>query len=762
MGQFSRSKNPLTSAEESGLSLEIKDSLALLRHTYPSSNIRCYNYDDEVAIAMDLKIAKPNRAVLFNKIEPVLLKLNKKNYPFSAPKFYSDRTDFPSENIPHINPVTEGQPYWICLFRGSADDWYAQHNIVDAVERLRTWLSDAAAYNLNKTGDDFEQTRVDKAGHFLMFPEKDAIDKIKNYWKNNNSESGYFILLNFQEPDLEPHDFSKKRFQRQIVFLDSDFEELEKRQKNFKDDENGIAGLVFFSAESDNDDRYITRLPSNLKELTEWASYRKINLKIVLEDFISSPLKKNSIIPIVFAIKRPRKVINHLSDLEFISFFIFPTLAGDKYEFQENSIVDNASLIQKNSLALAARLSGYPADVEYNDMHYIGLGAVGSKIALHFAKSGILPKSLIDPDISLPHNNIRNGLINLFGLKIDKLESDIKLMYHDDPITHNITKFPETILNVLENNKNLLSNNSSIIVDSTASFGVENLLVKKLNPASARYARVELTEKGDIGFLRVDGASKNPRMDDLMMEVYSQALNDQKLSEWLIENKESRTQHSDLDEIYLGLNCSSDTLIMPDDKVSLHGAAASVGLRSVLHNKIENGLIQITHLTDKIGLQTNTKIYEIQPVLAVQCDNQPQWQLRFKHSLEELLLNELNTNRPNETGGIFIGRINQSAKIIYVTQIITAPPDSVKSAYYFTRGIEGLTSKVDEIRNNSGGMLDYVGEWHTHPSGSAKLSLTDRDAIRIIRKELDPIRYPTCVTIINGTKIHPYIFTDYE
>ncbi|WP_431241489.1 hypothetical protein ACQ9BO_15570 [Flavobacterium sp. P21] len=385
--------------------------------------------------------------------------------------------------------------------------------------------------------------------------------------------------------------------------------------------------VLFFSAESDNDDRYITRLPSNLKELTEWASYRKINLKIVLEDFISSPLKKNSIIPIVFAIKRPRKVINHLSDLEFISFFIFPTLAGDKYEFQENSIVENASLIQKNSLALAARLSGYPADVEYNDMHYIGLGAVGSKIALHFAKSGILPKSLIDPDISLPHNNIRNGLINLFGLKIDKLESDIKLMYHDDPITHNITKFPETILNVLENNKNLLSNNSSIIIDSTASFGVENLLVKKLNPASARYARVELTEKGDIGFLRIDGASKNPRMDDLMMEVYSQALNDQKLSEWLIENKESRTQHSDMDEIYLGLNCSSDTLIMPDDKVSLHGAAASVGLRSVLHNKIENGLIQITHLTDKIGLQTNRKIYEIQPVLAVQCNNQPQWRL---------------------------------------------------------------------------------------------------------------------------------------
>ncbi|WP_431241488.1 hypothetical protein ACQ9BO_15565 [Flavobacterium sp. P21] len=52
-------------------------------------------------------------------------------------------------------------------------------------------------------------------------------------------------------------------------------------------------------------------------------------------------------------------------------------------------------------------------------------------------------------------------------------------------------------------------------------------------------------------------------------------------------------------------------------------------------------------------------------------------------------------------------------------------------------------------------MLDYVGEWHTHPSGSAKLSLTDRDAIRIIRKELDPIRYPTCVTIINGKKFTP-------
>ena len=59
-------------------------------------------------------------------------------------------------------------------------------------------------------------------------------------------------------------------------------------------------------------------------------------------------------------------------------------------------------------------------------------------------------------------------------------------------------------------------------------------------------------------------------------------------------------------------------------------------------------------------------------------------------------------------------------------------------------------------------MLDYVGEWHTHPTGSAKLSPTDREAISIIRKELDPVKYPTCVTIINGTKIHPYIFTNYE
>jgi integrative and conjugative element protein (TIGR02256 family) len=300
-----------------------------------------------------------------------------------------------------------------------------------------------------------------------------------------------------------------------------------------------------------------------------------------------------------------------------------------------------------------------------------------------------------------------------------------------------------------------------LIIDSTASFGVENYLIKKLKNTGARYARVELADVGNIGFLRMEGKNRNLRMDDLMMEVYHLSLTQQPLSKWLVDNKIARSKHSVLDEIYLGLNCSSDTLIMPDDKVSYHTAAASIGLRSLMEENADEGSLQIS-LLDTDSRQSNSLIRKVRPVVIVKAANQPSWQLRLRNGLQEQLMVELDKNKPNETGGIFIGKIDRINKVIYVTDIVPAPPDSKKSPYVFTRGTEGLTNLVKQIREKTGEMLEYVGEWHTHPTGSAKLSETDQHAIGEIRKVLDPIKCPTCVTVVNHSRLHPYIFTKYE
>ena len=762
MAEFSERLTLLSSQDEAGLSLEIKDNLALLRKKYSDANIRCYHFltEKEIVIAMDLAIKRPNRALTFLKKEPVLIKLDKAFYPFEPPKAYSNRTDFPAENTPHINPVKEGFPFSICLFRGDAADWFSQHTIIEFVERLRKWMEDAAANDLNKPGDDFEYTRVDQDQHALFFPQQDVIDAIKNYWLKNDGMFGV-LLTNYLPKDNNPTEPQNRRISWLISIYDQPIASSAKEQILLNEDQ--IAGLLFFSKEDHVDGRYITTLPHDVASLITWASNRGIDMRQALDDFIVSPINLQQILPVTFAIKRPRKVINHLGELEFISFFIFPSMIEGEIKIVKDSTVESVALIQKNSVSLAKYLSGYPESARYHEVHYIGLGAVGSKVALHFSRAGLIPKTLIDPDYSLPHNNIRNGIINFpLRKKVDKVEEDIKQLFLgniDD--VYGIKIRPHSILKALTDNPAIFDNPTQLIIDSTASFGVENFLSKKLKSTGSRYARIELADAGEIGFLRVEGANRNPHMGDLMMEVYHLAAKESKISKWLTDNKAARQNHSVLDDVHLGLNCSSDTLIMPDDKVSYHTAAASIGLRSMMINNSDSATLQISLLSNDAD-QAITINLNIMPVAIVKAVNQPAWQMRLRSGLQEQLIAELNKNKPNETGGIFIGKIDKINHVIYVTSIIPAPPDSKKSPYIFTRGTEGLTKAVMQIRETTGEMLEYVGEWHTHPTGSAKLSPTDQHAIAEIRKVLDLIHYPTCVTIVNNARLHPYIFTKYE
>ncbi|WP_026968219.1 Mov34/MPN/PAD-1 family protein [Algoriphagus terrigena] len=762
MGSFSDGLKLLNPQDEAKLPVNILGSLALLKKKYPASRVRAFEGPDEFFIAMDLEIRRPNRAVMYHKKEPVLIKLDVKDYPFVAPAPYTDRLDFPAENTPHINPTIKGRPYSLCLFRGDSSDWFSQHTILDFVERLRAWMQDAAEDNLIKPDDDFELTRVDEDQHVIFFPERDVVDIINAEWKENSGSKG-MVVANFV---INTEDAPKDAGQKEIAWLVRLFQQEigDLTQASVVTEPKQVPGLILFANADTIDSRYVTRLPHDLESLIVWADERGIDLQNMLAKFAASHLEMGRMFPIVFAIKRPRKVINHLTDLEFISFTIIPVFEEHTKALLLSSSVASAALYRKNSIPLAQYLSGYPSGESYSEVHYIGLGAVGSKIAMHFSRAGLIPKTLIDPDYSLPHNNIRNALINYPGVKkIDKLDSDIKQLYLNNiDNAFDIKKKPKELLNALAEDPELFSDKKQLIIDSTASYGVENFLNRRLKVDGSRYARIELADKGNIGFLRVEGLQRNPRIDDLMMEVYRLAITDKNLSAWLKENHLARASHSLIDEIYLGLNCSTDTLIMPDDKVSLHTAAASIGLRNFNQSPQDSGLLQITKVSDGPLVSLGTEALAVQPVFIVKADNQPEWQLRFRHSLYEYLINELHENRPNETGGIFIGRVDKANKIIYIADILNAPSDSTKSPYMFTRGIEGLSEKVKQIRDKTGDMLEYVGEWHTHPTGSASLSGTDKHAISEIRKILDPIHYPTCITVINGKKIHPYVFTKYE
>lgn len=82
----------------------------------------------------------------------------------------------------------------------------------------------------------------------------------------------------------------------------------------------------------------------------------------------------------------------------------------------------------------------------------------------------------------------------------------------------------------------------------------------------------------------------------------------------------------------------------------------------------------------------------------------------------------------HEAGGILLGRIYQSNKI--VIECISTPSEEDRSGrFFFDRNVSKAQRIVNEAWKESNGELRYLGEWHTHPEFFPSPSITDRKLI---------------------------------
>lgn len=100
-----------------------------------------------------------------------------------------------------------------------------------------------------------------------------------------------------------------------------------------------------------------------------------------------------------------------------------------------------------------------------------------------------------------------------------------------------------------------------------------------------------------------------------------------------------------------------------------------------------------------------------------------------------------------ETGGILVGRYNDSRDNAIVTDISPAPSDSKRGRASFYRGVKGLQSWLHNLW--SGKRLYYLGEWHYHPFAEPTASSIDLAQLKVYA-ENDLLRCPEPVMLIIG------------
>jgi integrative and conjugative element protein (TIGR02256 family) len=243
-------------------------------------------------------------------------------------------------------------------------------------------------------------------------------------------------------------------------------------------------------------------------------------------------------------------------------------------------------------------------------------------------------------------------------------------------------------------------NEASLILDMSASVTVARHLT--LRPkSSARRASLFLTPTGEDLVLLAEDRDRSIRLDSLEMQYYRALAVDERLK--------GHFQPLDHQRRY-GQSCRDITSDLPQELVALH---AAIGSRAVRSTGASHAARITVWRSDREG---NVRRVDVDAAPSVR-HQIGEWTV----SLDAMLVHQLATLResklPKETGGVLLGSFDLANKIIYIAHTIASPPDSEEWPTLYIRGCKGLRSKVEEVGRMTDGMLGYIGEWHSHPSG---------------------------------------------
>jgi hypothetical protein len=286
----------------------------------------------------------------------------------------------------------------------------------------------------------------------------------------------------------------------------------------------------------------------------------------------------------------------------------------------------------------------------------------------------------------------------------------------------------EDVIPLLQNNPNLFAKCNGLIIDATASSSVlDALCMVSPKHFGAPLLQVALYGRGKIGFFGLEGRDRNPRVDDLVAQLYQLGLDSSPIGSALY-------QTTNFDRINTGQGCASFSMKMSDAKISLFSAGISERASQLLDNgSPKAGELLVGLLTeDGLGVTWPRQPTTKHEILSI--GDKSKWELRVPVTLKDQMRIESEQLRPLETGGVLIGHINWGIRTIYVTGLLPPPTDSEFRTDEFVLGIQGLKKQISTIEKITSYTLTYLGTWHSHPNGGGASGM-DRKTLAELTRE---------------------------
>ncbi|KQY97181.1 hypothetical protein ASD45_20975 [Pseudolabrys sp. Root1462] len=696
--------------------------------------------DLNVEMALEFKVdgASPNGVRTTETVRVVL----RPDYPWSSPVFYL-RSDFPRD-LPHLQPGSADNLPRPCLVDGNQREYFFQFGLIELgvfnlIHQLVLWLQRAAEGTLIHHGGGWEVTlRRDLSDVVAVDAEacRAAVDRNGGH---RVLKAGFF-RSGKDEALLGGEAMAWLDVSNEQVPLKRDDKNLFVRRKSG----NGWGGetvccLVWpdkmpsgaeFVAAS-----YMPETVDNFARLLARADElhcgRALRLFIgeLERNFDGFVLEVSIPVAVILCARRPCALAGSPSNIELLP-YVFEIRAMKKRSSLlaggDNEPVAPTMQIDATNPELLRNVSGAPVIAP---VAMIGCGSVGSKMAMHLARSGAKISSVSDSGSLRPHNMARHALArsSYAGSKAAELAKELEQLgqspavYKDDLVASLPTK---------EARKTVLPKEAEYALNTTASLGVrEALSVLSAKDIKPRLAEAALFGRGDGGFLVVEGAAHNPTLCDLVAEMNAAATDD-RLRKLLFDPAFGLT------EIQIGQGCGSLTMPMTDMRLSAMTAALTEEFVGFTQQPGKDGCIIVG---TKAETTSNTvwQKQQVPPFEVVEIEGPEGWTVRASRRVVEEIRAETARYPHVETGGVLIGTCSARLRAVTVVDLIPAPPDSLRSAALFVLGTKGLKAAIKARHRLSGNTLFDVGTWHSHLADHGPSSL-DRATARQLAAERPP------------------------
>jgi len=387
-------------------------------------------------------------------------------------------------------------------------------------------------------------------------------------------------------------------------------------------------------------------------------------------------------------------------------------------------------IVQRLDRAAARRFAGATRTADAK-LVAIGAGAIGSNVIMTATRSGLGTWTIIDDDIVLPHNTVRqtqtNWAVGHAKAQVLAFEADAILAEGGNDL------IIADVLRVGADTGRIAAamREADLVVDFSASPAVVGHLTdQELGRASSFFFG---PDGSDLVALD-EGNGRSVLLDEIEAQYFLAVAACPALEGHLAAARTGLIRYANA--------CQDLSRPLPPWQVHMLSGLAAGRLPSFLEEAAPSAWVW--RLDPDAGSVLPLRL-DVQPTSRFSSDT-------LRVSISAGVIGAIRAHRneaaPNETGGILIGTFDLVRNILHVVAALPAPPDSRQAPTYFVRGAENLRPLVNDLGKATAGRLQYVGEWHSHPDGSAaRPSRDDEGVFSYLRMQLDPVGTPYAMLI---------------